>query len=251
MTQPQSPLYKLLRKQSLAFLAAAVLASFCLILIGALLEQSDPLWSRLLITLGGSGMGTCLGLVFGSLTGSSALQRVKELVEKTLNSSLNAPEDELDAFRKLWHHYVVTRIDGKPVWRYRTIDFSKTVIPGKLIASLTVPGPDGRPHGYMIEAFLSPPRLMFVQKAVVGAEVPVVHVYPFATEHFWEVVAGSAFLQAWDGERLGVPVMMSTVPIGLGAAHSEGTLPESTYAKLDEIWAHNADRLGLIVKGRV
>ena len=52
MTQPESPLYKFLRKQSLAFLAAAIVASFCLILIGAFLQQGHPLWSLQLIAFG-------------------------------------------------------------------------------------------------------------------------------------------------------------------------------------------------------
>jgi hypothetical protein len=252
MSEAESPLYKLLRKQSLAFLAAAVLASVCLILIGAMLEQDDTLWARLLLTLGSSGLGTCLGLVFGSLTGSSALQRVKDLVEKTLNSNLTAPESELQPFRKMWHHYLVTHIDGKPVWRYRTFDFAKTIVPGKLIATLTVPGPDKRAHVYTIEAFVTAPRALFVQKSAYGAEAPAIHVYPFATEHFRAVIAGTVFLQSWDGAQLGAPALMSESPIELGVATPvEGTLPDSTYAKLDELWGKQASQLGLLLKGRV
>lgn len=249
MANPESPLYKLLRKQSLAFLAAAVLASLSLILVGALLEKTDLLVSRLVITLGSSGLGTCMGLVFGSLTGSSALQRVKELVENTLTSSLTAPDSELQPFRKVWHHYLSTKINGKTVWRYRTIDFSKTVVPGKLIANLQVPGPDGKTHQYFIEAFIAAPRVVFVQKAAVGAEAPVIHVYPYATEHFRAVVAGTVFLQSWDGDRLSVRALMSASPIALGTTRvaTEGTLADTTFGTLDEIWSKQAEQLGLCV----
>lgn len=251
MSQAESPLYKLLRKQSLAFLAAAVLASVCLILIGAMVEARDTLSSRLLLTLGSSGLGTCLGLVFGSLTGSSALHRVKDLVEKTLSSALHAAEDELQPLRRVWHHYLVTRIEGRAVWRYRQIDFSRTIVPGKLLATLTVPGPNNRPHTYTIEAFVAAPRAVFVQKSTRGAEAPAIHIYPFATEHFRAVIAGAAYLQTWDGNPLGVPVLMSETPIDLGVeAPAEGTLPEAAYAKLDALWSKQAAQLGLIVNGR-
>jgi hypothetical protein len=169
----------------------------------------------------------------------------------TLNSNLNSAENEIEPFRKVWHHYLVTKIEGKAVWRYRILDFSKTIVPGKLIATLTVPGPDGRPHTYMVEAFIAAPRILFVQKVVAGTEAPVIHVYPFGTEHFRTVIAGTAFLQSWEGDRLGVPVMMSTSPIDLGeTVPAIGTLAESHFSKLDEIWGKQADQLGLLVKGR-
>lgn len=246
MPSIEPPLHRLLRRQSVAFLAVATMASCLLISAGLLID--DAFWSKLLVALGASALGTCFGIAFGSVWDASALQRVRELIEQSLSSSLSAPDHELEAFRKAWHHYIVTQIDKTPVWRYRKIDFSRTSVPGKLVTTFNVPGPQGHIHTYSIEGFLAEPRLIVVQTPSGGSEPPIIHIYPCATERFRSMHAGLALLQSWDGDHLTVPVLMCADPIDLGHANvSEGTLPEDTYAKLNEIWKREAAAVGLVL----
>lgn len=246
MPRIEPPLHRLLKRQSVLFLAVATIASSLLISTGLLVDNA--FWSTLLVVLGGSALGTCFGIVFGSVRDVSALQRVRELIEESLSSSLSAPDHELEAFRKAWHHYIVTQIDKTPVWRYRKIDLSRTSVPGKLVTTFNVPGPQGHIHTYSIEGFLAEPRLIVVQTPSGGSELPIIHVYPRAAERFRSRHAGLALLQSWDGDHLTVPVLMCDEPIDLEHANvSEGTLPGETYAKLNEIWEREAAAVGLVL----
>jgi hypothetical protein len=130
------------------------------------------------------------------------------------------------------------------------LDFSRTNVPGKLISAFEVGGPAGDKHYYTVEAFVAPPRLIFLQRASAGTEPPVVHVYPFATERFRTVIAGVALLQSWDSEHLSSPVLMRATPIELGEGIAEGTLPEGAYSILDKIWEGQAKQLGLCAMRR-
>lgn len=248
MARTEPPIHKLLKRQSVSFLLLAILTSVFIIIIGIQLDGNLTFWSKLLIILGGSGLGTCVGLVFGGITDSSALQRVRELVEESLSSSLSAPDQELEAFRKTWHHYILTRIKEKVVWRYRRLDFSRTSVPGKLVTEFNVPGPGGDPHTYNIEGFLAEPRLVFIQTPAGGTEPPIVHIYPRATERFRIQHAGIALLQSWDGDNLMVPVLMCATPLDLELGdYTEGTLPNQAYSILNINWQREAKRVGLVL----
>jgi len=246
MGKHEPPIHRLLRRQSFAFLGAAGLLSVCIIMIGLLLDSTHPSCSKLLVVLGGSGLGTCFGLVFGGVTDSSALQRVRELIENSLSSTLYAPDQELEQFRKTWHHYILTKIEKQVVWRYRKLDFSHTSVPGKLVTAFNVPDPDGDAHTYNIEGYLAEPRLMFVQTPSGGTELPIIHLYPRATERFRQRHAGIAFLQSWDGENLMVTVLICASPLEFdGVKVSEGTMPKETYIVLNQIWQNEAKAVGL------
>ncbi|MDE2401168.1 MAG: hypothetical protein KGL90_05850 [Burkholderiales bacterium] len=251
MTQLESRFHKLLRQQSFAFLGAALLASVLAALLGSRIAKDQPVLSQLLLMFGGSGLGTCFGLVFGSLTKATAVQHITALIEESLHNPFNAPDQELDPFRKVWHHYLMTKMDGKVIWRYRTMDFARLRVPRKLVATFEVTGTDATKHTYHVEAFLASPRLMFIQRAAVGAEPPIIHVYPTATELLRPQHAGIAYLKSWEGEYLSVPVLMSEKPLQLGTPIAkEGTLPDATFQALDELWAREAARVGLKLVSR-
>jgi len=248
MARTDPPIHKLLKRQSVAFLLAAFFACSFLIIIGILIDSSHTSLSKLLIILGGSGLGACVGLVFGGITDSSGLQRVRELVEVSLSSSLSAPDQELEAFRKIWHHYLLTKINNKVVWRYRKLDLSRTSVPGKLVTAFNVPGPGGESHTYNIEGYLAEPRLVFIQTPAGGTEPPIVHIYPRATDRFRSLHAGIAMLQSWDGDNLMVPVLMCATRLDLELGdYSEGTLPNQAFSKLNEMWQREANSVGLVL----
>lgn len=244
LIRPETRIQKLLRKQSTAFLITAIIASLCFVLIGLLIEQKSVIASRILIIFGSSGLGTCFGLVFGSITGASAINRITDLIETTLNSSLNSSEDALEPFRKPWHHYLCTKIEDEYVWRYRVIDFSRLAPSGKLVAVLVVPGPGDTFHTYHLEAFLVGSRLLIAQNAASGTEEPAIGVYPSAADRFRSIICGIVYLQTWDGSQFITAALMSQLPL-LEKTPKIGTLPKSTYANLNELWKKEAKLVGI------
>jgi hypothetical protein len=246
MLTPEPRVHKILRRQSVAFLITAAVSSLCLVLIGVIIEASNAVASKVIIVIGSSGLGTCFGLVFGSITGSSAIMRIKELIETSISSSLQSSEHTLEPYRKVWHSYLRTRIEGRMVWRYRMIDFSRFAPSGKLIATLTVPGTDSSMHTYYVEAYLVRSRLIIVQNAAQGSEEPVIGIYPSAGQHFRSLIAGVIYLQAWDGAQFLTAGLMSSSPLLNGKqSYPIGTLPDEVFNKLDEMWEREARMLGI------
>jgi hypothetical protein len=247
---PETKVQKLLRKQSTAFLISAMLSSICIVLIGVIIEQKSALASRILIILGSSGMGTCLGMVFGSITGSSAVNRITELVESTLSSSIYAKEESLEGLRKTWNHYLCTKIGDEYVWRYRVIDFSRIVPSGKLVAILSVPGPDGLSHVYHLEAFITGSRLVIVQTAASGTEEPVISVYPSASQRFRSLICGFTYIQSWNGSQFLTASMMSQNQIiESKKSISIGTVDKEHNLQLSDTWKSEADLVGIGTAG--
>lgn len=248
MLKPENKLHRLFRQQAIAFLVAAIVAGLMAIVLGFNIESTHPTYAKILVTIGSSGLGTCFGLAIGTITGSSAVYRIKELIESSLMSAISAEADSLAPLQATWHHYLRTSIDGKPTWRYRVLDFSRADPVGKLSTSLAVQGPDGSTHIYLIEGFIVPPRLILIQSPTIGTELPIVHVYPFATEQFRTVVAGIAFLQTWDGKFMQSPVLMSKSKLQIpNADYKEGqSVPDAAFTKLEELWGNESKAMGLL-----
>jgi len=246
----ESRYQRLLRRQAAAFLAAAALASVLMALLGWLIKPNHPTLAEVLVLFGSSGMGACFGMAFASLGDASAVERIREIVEASLQSGFKVSDADLGPYRKVWHHYLLTEVQGRQVWRYRVFDFSRVRVPGKLVATFEVKKiPVGGMQRYHVEAFVAPPRLLFVQKADAGSEPPIVHMYPMAGDAFASVHAGVACLKSWDGHDLTVPALMSDQPLKLGqGTDEEGTLPTFTYRVLDERWVIEAARSGLTIQ---
>lgn len=245
----ESRYQRLLRRQSVAFLVAAGLASALMALLGWVIKPTQPLLAEVLVLFGSSGMGACFGMAFAGLGDASAVERIREIIEESLQGGFKVADADLDPYRKVWHHYLLTEVQGKYIWRYRLFDFSRVSVPGKLVATFDVKAPDGRKQRYHVEGYVASPRLMFVQKTSTGTEPPIVHIYPTATDAFGAMHAGVACLKSWGGKDLTVPVLMSEQPLKLGReTHEEGTLPMATFHVLDEHWRIEAARSGLTIK---
>ncbi|WP_193878921.1 hypothetical protein [Oculatella sp. LEGE 06141] len=221
-----------------------------LITAGLSLKSSQGFLSELFVAIGGGALGTCFGITFGSVSDASILQRIREMLEFSLEKTLSAPEQNLDEYRKVWHHYLMTKINNKFVWRYRQFDFARLSVPGKIVATLAVPDSQGKTHTYNIEGFLIGTRLIFVQLPAGGYEPPVIHLYPQAGEYFRSIHVGLATLQSWDGDHLTIPVVMCKDPLVFpghsGQYPREGTLPDSIAIELDKLWLREAKNAGLI-----
>lgn len=200
--------------------------------VGFLL-QSDGFLDEVLIAIGGGALGSCIGIVMSTVLDAGGMTHIKELVANTLQSDIYSDPEDLAHFRKVWHHYILTRSEGQEIWRYRKVDFSFVDVPGKVLASISVPRPSGGYSQYRIEGFLVGLRLVLIQRPEGGAEPHIVQLFPQAGEHFRDTHAGVATLKTWDGQGLLCPVLMSLEPIWLG---SEGTVPDSEYHKLNSLW---------------
>ena len=240
-------LFKLIKSQQYFFMAATALVGVLLILVAFLVEPKNAFLSKLILTFGSSMLGTAFGILFNSFNHDSILQRISQLIEQSITSPLSAPEEALSSLRTVWHDYLLTQTAGTPIWRYRRLDFSKTMPPGKLTASFETTNASNPAyvHRYHVEGHLAGPRLILVISPDGGTEPPGVQLYPFVTDRFSTIHAGLVILCDWDKVNLRTGSLLCTTPLNLGAAYSEGTLDPAASSKLEQLWHAEAAKSGL------
>jgi Fe2+ transport system protein FeoA len=231
----KSDLVKVVRRQSIAFLISSFVISALLMSLGFLIGQEVVL-GQVCLAIGGGALGSCIGIVMSSLLDAGALAHVQELVSNTLDSEIFAEKADLDHFRKVWHHYILTKVGNVETWRYRKLDFSFVAVRGKLLTSISVPRPSGGYAQYKIEGFLIGSRLLIVQRSLGGAEPHIVQMFPNAGEQFRDLHSGTATFTTWDGDQMFSAVLLGLEPIWQGA---EGSIPPEESARLSELWRNN------------
>lgn len=244
-------LEKAARRQSLIFLVATAAASVLAVVVSLLLE--NKFLQQLLLAIGGGFLGACIGAFIGNLVDSSTVLQIKSLLDRTLNTALSAKEEELSAFRCIWYHYHVTKVDGEFVWRHRIYNFSDHQTSDKLFTTIAVDRPDasGGPVVYEIEGFVLSPRLIFVQTCRGSAEPCIVQVYPDGAMNFISIHAGFSVLQTYDMDHAVVPTLFSRRPLLPDAfKQGEGTVSREGGRILDRLWTE-ATAKSVVVLPRV
>ena len=238
-------LEKILKRQSTFFLIISLLFGALLIIVAVLLHQVSNFAYELLLGFGSSIFGVSVGLVIGSMFDATNMHRIWTLLQNTLTSSVNSNDDDLNFYRRQWHHYFQTVSEGTPIWRYRKYNFDLLKVPGKLMCTLRVPPPaGGEPLIYRVEGFLVGLRLIFVQTSVGGAEPPIIQMFPHGGEEFRRKHAGVSMLRSWDGSDLIVPVILTEAPLTL-AETAEGTLNAADSAIVAGEWRQAFNRVNL------
>lgn len=192
-----------------------------------------------------------VGAVAGALVGASIsnfinsqydrpiLHEVRDLLVRTSECALTSPETALEHLRKRWHHYHLTIINGKPVWRYVQVPFDNHSAVGALTADAPEVNAIGSrpPRVYKTDAAVWDRRLVLLQTRVEGDEAAVVEIFPDVSG-FQSVHAGVGVMQSWSGPDVLVPVLISDLPIL--PKQVEGTITDAAPMQvLEALWSEH------------
>jgi hypothetical protein len=72
----------------------------------------------LLSAVGGGIVGATVSLLVTGGADRDTLQKIRSVVEDSLTSTFLSEETSLEPVRQLWHHYYVTTIKKRDVWRH-------------------------------------------------------------------------------------------------------------------------------------
>ena len=122
-------------------------------------------------------------------------------------------EEVIRHFRKKWHHYHVTLMDGEYVWRHGIYDFGQFHVKGRLAAEAVYTDARGNKTPYRVEAGMRDQRLVCLIKTTVGKEPTFVEIQPLMGLSFQPRFYGIAVLQTWDGTFALTPTIMSLQPV--------------------------------------
>ena len=154
-------------------------------------------------------------------------------------------EDRIKDYRKKWHHYHVTKMGNKFIWRHAIFDFSRINIKGRLSGEVVFTNKVGENLKYHIEAGMRDDRWVCLAKANKGNEPTMVEIQPFMGQYHFETYFGVSVIQTWDGEYALTPTIMSKIPVH-GSEESEDINAEEA-EKLDKLWCEGFGKTHIIL----
>jgi hypothetical protein len=218
-----------------ALLALGIaLGAIAFLVVGQKPSISGRVGSGIAGSFAGALVGTSMTILLSRLLDHSPLAQVRELLARSIGSSMTSAEGDVSPLRATWHHYYTTLIDGQMTWRYNRIAFGIASGVGTLSTETLIEAPDGIAHPYRVEAAVRGPRLILTQTALHGKESAAVEVFPHIGFGFRTVHAGVGLMQSWDGSEIAARCIMSRQPL---AQSSEVSAVEETgFAALDAAW---------------
>lgn len=233
-----NPIFKGLSPQGAAFLVILAALGATLTIAGLALRDKSYFLSSVLVSLGGSALGSALSISFVRIFEPSQLKTLIETSAQANRSSLLAGGEDKYAFlRRRMHGYLRSRNgDGSSVWRYRIFDFSTSYTPGHLHAVIDVPNSKGKVRKFIYDGYVCGDHLVLIgQPMEPGTEQHVVHVFPDAVKNVPQgYVCGICFVDSYDGKKLLTPTMLAED--ALTAQRSPGPVPEADVLEIYGRW---------------
>lgn len=188
--------------------------------------------SGVLTAVGGGIVGAVISILVARASNQETLHRMTRVLEDSLTSTLRSDNARLAPARHLWHHYFVTTVRGKTVWRYEQYPFHLSAHVGSLAVEIDVESDMGLVNKYVVEAFVRHERLIVVSHKARDESNVFVEVYPQFGGELSEYF-GLGFVRTWDSTNIVTKVVLSRLPLVSG---SIGTLNDHDCAELEQFW---------------
>ena len=226
-------------------LAALTAIAIAAIVTGVVLDDKEKYLSPLLIAAGAALFGASASSLIGELHRENARTEMRDILSHSLSPGITSSESDLGHFREVWHHYFVTGMDGRRIWRYRLFDFRRSFVVGKLHTRIVAKNEQKQNLLYYVEAGCRESRF-FVFCGAENREEPVsIEIYPFmGAKQFVATNAGLGIEVTWDDEEAEYPCILSKhalivdcdKPAGRDGASFTIDVPERDWRTLDDTW---------------
>ncbi|GAA4020033.1 hypothetical protein OG252_43220 [Streptomyces sp. NBC_01352] len=195
--------------------------------------------SGVLTALGGGIVGAVISIMVARASDRETLQHMTNVLEESLTSSLRSENARLASARHPWHHYFLTTLRGRNVWRYEQYPFHLSAHVGSLAVEIDVQSDSGLTNKYLVEAFIRHERLAVVSRKIGDAATVFVEIYPQFDGELSEYF-GIGVVRTWDATNIVTKVILSRHPL---VSSTDGTLTQQDSAELDLIWEQGFKRL--------
>jgi hypothetical protein len=206
----------------------------------------DSIIGGFALALGGGAVGAAIQAVTEHRYSGDVLISIEKTIRESLGARFTSSESDLKMFKRDWHHYYLTHLNGESSWWHQEYSFGQNVAQGSITGRTNVSDADGRAHTYLTEAGVRSQRFILLETNEEGEEPAVVEVYPMP-RGFQTVHAAIAFLEGWDSSNVVTKAILSEKP--LTKENSKGIVRQEDWSILDKIWetqffAHNRLTLG-------
>lgn len=196
----------------------------------------DQIVSGIAAAVGGGALGAGINTIVVQKYEQDVLKEIQAVVAESVRARFTSDHDELNMFRRDWHHYYLTQAGGKVGWWYQTYNFSKSVAIGSITEETSVLDSDGSSHAYLTEAGVRGQRFILFETRQGGSEASVIEIYP-TPRGFQTVHTAITFLQSWDSTNLVTKSILSRRPLIDGIVG--GRVSDVHANTLDEVWRND------------
>ena len=202
---------------------------------GGTASVPNDITSGLLSAVGGGIVGATISLLVTGSADRDTLRKIRSVVEDSLTSTLLSEESSLEPVRQTRHHYYVTTIKNRDVWRYERYHFDLSLGVSSVTVAISVKDASGRILRYRLEAGVRGDRLIIFSSMLNGQEPVFTEVYPqfvnYKSTHY-----GIVLMENWDGFNMLSKTILNSHDLLEGEQVEEGTVPERFFAQLDAAW---------------
>lgn len=185
-----------------------------LMILGTALLITGPVVDKQVLTaIGGALFGGSIGSLIAKIDGQEFQDKTLEVIKSTLSSKIVSDEDRVKRFRKKWHQYYQTRVDGKYECRHVILDLQDRKELGNMSGQYVTYDQNGKPCVNNCEGGLRDNRVIMFGKAESSDEPCSVLVLPFMAENYHHPHCGIEFHKTWDGNDAVDPAIVSINPI--------------------------------------
>ncbi|MEV2241085.1 hypothetical protein [Micromonospora sp. NPDC049891] len=185
--------------------------------------------------LGAGIVGAAMSTGISRLADRDGRDDLGAMLRRTLDARFVSPEDALAQLRATWHHYHVTTLNDRLVWRHMRWRFDRPQSIGSITATISVPDGLGRNLAYTVEAGVRGGHaVMLITADTSGSSAQATEIFPdFATHGYRAVHAGVGVFEMWDGRLTIGRVILSRDPV---IRDMGDTIPEKDASTLDVLW---------------
>ena len=191
--------------------------------------------------------GALLGASISAALAEKESIKMLDIIKKSLESDFKTPEKILNRYRKKWHAYHVTEVEGKKIWYHYVLDFSASPLTNTLYCKSTrkdVISNDG--DAYIVTAGFRDQRGIMFGKAVNSDEPTTVTVFPSMGEAYYKYHCGIRILRTYSGSDYVSPVIIGESPVE--GVKKIGVIEcEELTTILDKLWTKQFHKLNTVL----
>jgi hypothetical protein len=202
-------------------------------------STADQIVAGVALALGGSVLGAGINSVVVRRYEFDILREINDTISRSLQARFVSENSDLAIYRRDWHHYYVTEIEGNSHWWYESCSFGRNFTVGSISERTELRDSAGYTHAYITEVGVRGQRLVLLETREDGVEAGAVEVFPLP-RGFQNLHTGIVCLETWDGSHAISKCILSKNP--MVEVDREGIVPAEHSQALDQAWRDNFSR---------
>lgn len=198
---------------------------------------SNQVVATVIGSLGAGVVGAALSIMIANLADRDGREDLIANLSQMLGARFTSDDSELSLLRTDWHHYHVTTVRGRYVWRYISYRADRWLTaPGSLHYHHRVTDGEGHKYEFFSEVGIRGSHLVLLANGShgeIGAQAseifPLFLIHGYRPHH-----GGIGTYRTWDNRNIiGKTIMSRDV---LTPADDDGAIPDGYFTRLDAVW---------------